>query len=64
MVQKKPIVYAFIDKNQPTRSVETLGRAGKSSRSSGRYETLGLPKHGDDLTVAKKAKKVNRRKQQ
>lgn len=47
-------------KNQPIRSVETLGRAGKKSRSSGRYETLGLPKHGDKTTLAKKTKKVNR----
>ena len=46
-------------KNQPRRSVETLGRAGKTSRSSGRYETLGLPKHGDTLNVAKKRGKVN-----
>ena len=63
MVQKKPIVYAFIDKNQPTRSVETLGGAGKTFRSSGRSETLGLPKHGDTLNIAKKTRKVNIRKQ-
>ncbi len=44
-------------KNQPMRSVETLGRAGKSSRSSGRYETLGLPKHGDTPIVAKMTQK-------
>jgi uncharacterized LabA/DUF88 family protein len=44
-------------KRQPMRSVETLGRAGKSSRSSGRYETLGLPKHGDTPIVAKMTQK-------
>ncbi len=49
-------------KRQPMRSVETLGKAGKTSRSSGRFETLGLPKHGDTLSVAKKSKKVNNRK--
>ncbi len=49
-------------KNQPTRSVETLGGAGKTSRSSGRYETLGLPRHGDTSSVAKKTKKVNKDK--
>ncbi len=46
-------------KNQSVRSVETLGRTGRSSRSSGRFETLGLPKHGDKKSVAKKGKKVN-----
>lgn len=50
-------------KYQPKRSVETLGGAGKTSRSSGRSETLGLPKHGDTVNIAKKAKKVNKRKQ-
>ena len=48
-------------KHQPIRSVETLGRAGKSSRSSGRYETLGLPRHGDAFNIAKNTKKVNKR---
>ena len=48
-------------KSQPVRSVETLGRAGTSSRSSGRSETLGLPKHGDTSSVAKNRKKVNTR---
>ena len=48
-------------KHQPIRSVETLGRAGKSSRSSGRYETLGLPRHGDAFSIAKNTKKVNKR---
>ena len=48
-------------KHQPIRSVETLGRAGKSSGSSGRYETLGLPRHGDAFNIAKNTKKVNKR---
>lgn len=47
-------------KNQSVRSVETLGRTGKTSRSSGRFETLGLPKHGDKKIVAKNTKKVNK----
>lgn len=47
-------------KNQSVRSVETLGRTGKSSRSSGRYETLGLPKHGDTKNIAKQRQKVNK----
>lgn len=46
-------------KNQPRRSVETLGRAGEASRSSGRYETLGLPKNGDVVNIAEQGKKVN-----
>lgn len=46
-------------KSQPVRSVETLGGAGKSFRSSGRSKTLGLPKHGDSSNIAKKSKKVN-----
>ena len=45
-------------KNQSVRSVETLGRTGRSSRSSGRFETLGLPKHGDKKSLAKNGKKV------
>lgn len=52
----------FHKKHQPVRSVETLGRAGKTSRSSDRSETLGLPKHGDTINVAKKSKKVNKTK--
>ncbi len=35
----------------------------KKTRSSGRITSLGQPGHGDDLIVAKKAKKVNKRKQ-
>lgn len=45
-------------KSQPVRSVETLGRAGKTSRSSGRSETLGLPKHGDSKILAKQRRNV------
>lgn len=50
-------------KHQPIRSVETLGRAGKTSRSSGRSKTLGLPKHGDRKNIAKNGKKVNHGRQ-
>lgn len=50
-------------KRQPVRSVETLGKAGNLSRSSGRSETLGLPKHGDTLNVAKKHKKSNSKRE-
>lgn len=47
--------------SQSVRSVETLGRTGKTSRSSGRYKTLGLPKHGDAKIVAKQKQNVKRR---
>lgn len=47
------------NKNQPVRSVETLGRAGKLSRSSGRYKTLGLPKRGDKAIVSNRKQNVN-----
>jgi uncharacterized LabA/DUF88 family protein len=51
-------------KNQPKRSVETLGRAGKSAMDRRSVETLGLPKHGDTLkSIAKSRAKVNRKKQ-
>lgn len=49
-------------KRRLIRSVETLGRAGKPSRSSGRYETLGLPKHGDKLSITNKSSRVNPKK--
>ncbi|MCL2869673.1 NYN domain-containing protein [Candidatus Saccharibacteria bacterium] len=50
-------------RNQPKRSVETLGRAGHNIAHRRSVETLGLSRHGDDnSSIAKSSQKVNKGK--